>query len=399
MKANGHVGERAGATGLETARHWLQQQGDAILETQLEIARIPAPQFEERARADRIRAWLKPLDLQPEFDEVGNLIATLSPRKTPARKRPVIVAAHLDTVFGRDTPIEIRRTGGRWIGPGIADNARGLAVVLEVIRALVRTDVKPDRPVVFAFTVGEEGPGNLRGVKHLLRPSAGFREATAFIAVDGTGLRSIVHRGLATRRYRITVSGPGGHSWTDWGRPNPAHLIGDFVHRVARLDPPENPRTTLTVARLGGGTSINAIPGESWCELDLRSETAPALERLDATVRDTLRRTVQAESRESPNSLQTSIRIIGERPPGELPLDHTLVRRAAEATRAIGEEPQPATSSTDANLPLALGIPAIALGGGGVSGNVHTENEWFENRDGAAGAIRILLLLASTAGL
>lgn len=382
---------------LQEARAWLDSQSDSILQDQIEIARVPAPSFDERARGQLIRRRLEPIGLDPVFDPVGNLIVEYPPRNDRP-SAPVVVAAHLDTVFRSDTQIRIRRVGERWVGAGIADNARGLAVTLAVLRSIARHEIRPAHPLLFAFTVGEEGDGDLRGVKHLLRSGSPFREASAFIAVDGTGLRRIVHRGLAARRYRITISGPGGHSWTDWGRSNPAHVIGELVHRLARLELPSEPRTTVTVARLGGGTSINAIPAGAWVEIDLRSESVGRLERTEGAVREALSRSVASEGRRSGGSLDVEIQIIGERPAGAIPLDHPLVRTAAEATKAIGERPEPATSSTDANVPLALGLPAIALGAGGTSGDVHTENEWFEDTDGAVGAIRILSVLAATAG-
>lgn len=384
--------------GRRPARDWLKEQGEAILAEQIEIARTPAPPFGEGGRASLIASRLQAFGMAAESDDVGNLLAVYPPSGDGAGRTSVIVAAHMDTVFGPDTPIRIRQSGRRWVGAGVADNARGLAVSLGVLRALVQGGVQPERPLVFAFTVGEEGSGDLRGVKHLMRPGTPLREAAAFIAVDGSGLRRIIHRGLGVRRYRIAVRGPGGHSWNHWGRPNPAHVIGDLIHHLARVRIPSRPRTTLTVARLGGGTSINSIPTECWAEVDLRSESPIALEEGEAAVRESIRRSVAAEARRARDGLEVSIAIIGERPAGELSLDHPLVQSATEATRDLGEDPEPAISSTDANVPLALGMPAIALGGGGASGDTHTENEWFENTDGAAGALRILSVLAATAG-
>jgi acetylornithine deacetylase/succinyl-diaminopimelate desuccinylase-like protein len=380
---------------IEIARAWLRERGDSIAAEQVELARIPAPPFGESERAVAVAAKLRELGAEPELDEIGNLLVRY--RLGSETRDPVIVAAHLDTVFGLDTPVEIRRAAGLWTGPGIADNARGLAVTLAVLRSLVHSAARPDHPIVFAFTVGEEGPGDLRGVKHLLRAGSPLQAATAFIAVDGSGLHRIIHHALGSRRFRITVSGPGGHSWTDWGRVNPANAIAELVQRLLEIDLPRDPQTTLTVARLGGGTSINAIPAEAWLELDVRSQANELLRSIELRIHDALASSVATERSRAEGPLGTELELIGERPAGSLPVEHPLVQAADAATRALGVEPEFAVSSTDANVPQALGIPAIALGGGGRSGDTHTVNEWFEDTDGAAGALRLLSVLSAIA--
>ncbi len=388
----------ADATAHAKVARWLADRGPAILSEQIQLARTPAPPFQERSRSELIAAMLHSLGLVPQFDGEGNLLARIESRDEGTNPEPVIVAAHVDTVFGPDTEIEIRQNGERWTGPGITDNARGLAVSLAVLRALLQGKIRAQRPIVFAFTVGEEGSGDLRGVKHMFRDGSSFREAAGFIAVDGSGRRRIIHRGLGSRRFRITVRGPGGHSWSDWGRSNPANAIGELIHRLCNLELPESPRTTLTVARLGGGISINAIPEEAWVELDLRSEADETLQSMEQRIRDALEASVSTEETRNRDSLTPTIELIGQRPAGQLASDHPLVLAAVAATRALGEEPKFAVSSTDANVPLALGIPAIAIGGGGKSGLTHTSNEWFEDSDGASGALRLLDILAAIAG-
>lgn len=382
---------------FEIARAWLSQHIESIVAEQIELARIPSPPFGESDRAEAVATKLRELGAEPELDEIGNVLAWYSVGGEPGAGAPVIVAAHLDTVFGPDTSIEIRREGELWTGPGVTDNARGLAVTLAVFRSLVHAAAGPHHPILFAFTVGEEGRGDLRGVKHLLRDGSPLRDAAAFIAVDGTGLRRIVHEALGSRRFRITVSGPGGHSWTDWGRANPANAIAESIHRLLAIDLPLDPQTTLTVARLGGGTSINAIPAESWVELDVRSETNDMLASIELQVRDALAAGLAGELERAEGPLTAEVELIGERPAGKLPADHPLVQAADEATRACGVDPDRAVSSTDANVPQALGIPAIALGAGGRSGDTHTLNEWFEDTDGAAGALRLLHILSAIA--
>ncbi len=382
---------------VEIARAWLSERGDSITAEQVELARIAAPPFGESARAEAVAAKLRELGTQPEQDEIGNVLAWYPAREHGEADGPVIVAAHLDTVFGPDTPIEIRREAEFWTGPGITDNARGLAVTLAVFRSLVHAAPSPSHPILFTFTVGEEGRGDLRGVKHLLRDGSPLRNAKAFIAVDGSGLRRIVHQALGSRRFRITVRGPGGHSWTDWGRANPANAIAEFIHRLLQIDLPLDPRTTLTVARLGGGTSINAIPAESWVELDVRSEANETLRTIELQIRDALATSVADEEARAEGPLTAEVELIGERPAGKLPVEHPLVQAADEATRALAVDPEYAVSSTDANVAQALGIPAIALGAGGRSGDTHTVNEWFKDIDGAAAALRLLYLLSAVA--
>ncbi len=383
---------------LADAHAWLSKQGAAVLAEQIELARIASPPFQEQERASAIAAKLESMGLSAELDGVGNLLARYPPGSDPSSLSPIVIAAHMDTVFGPDTPIEIKQEGDRWIGPGITDNARGLAVSLAVLRSLIRSRVDLRYPILFAFTVGEEGPGDLRGVKHLFATDSPLRSAAGFIAVDGSGLRRITHHALGSRRFRVTIQGAGGHSWTDWGRSNPANVAGDFIRRLAELALPDDPRTTLTVARHAGGTSINAIPAESWVEIDLRSEDEPTLHLVESRMREALHASITAEHARADGALTVDVTVIGERPAGRLPTSHPLVEAAKQATRDLGAEPECTVSSTDANVPLAAGVPAIAIGAGGRSANTHTRNEWFENTDGASGALRLLNLISRLAG-
>lgn len=385
--------------GIRRAREWLRTQADSIVAEQIELARIPAPPFQERDRAESIARKLRQLEIQTRFDEVGNLHAWYPPPSRSASPPPVVVAAHLDTVFGSDTHIHIRREGRRWVGPGVTDNARGLAVTLAVLRSLIHAHFEPQRPLLFTFTVGEEGPGDLRGVKHLFAADRQLHSSTAFIAVDGSGLRRIIHHALGSRRFRVTFRGPGGHSWTDWGRVNPSVALAEFVQRLSRIELPAAPRTVLTAARLGGGTSINAIPSHCWVELDLRSQDDRLLDYYETTVRDILADCVATVEARAVGSLRAEVAVIGDRPAAVLPPSHPLVRIADRATRSVGREPEHACSSTDANVPLALGVPSIAIGAGGESGDTHSEDEWFQNTDDAAGPLRLLAVLSEVTRL
>ena len=332
-------------------------------------------------------------------DDVGNVRAWHG--KWETETDCVVVAAHLDTVFGPELDVSVSRRGTRLEGPGIADNARGLAALVTVGEALVRARVQTRRPVLFAATVGEEGSGDLRGVRHLLGPSGRLAaRPSAFIALDGAGIERIVHRALGARRYHVTFNGPGGHSWAAYGVANPAHAVGQAIDRITRLPTHRAPRTTHSVVRMGGGTSLNCIPQSAWFDLDLRSEDPRALDALDTAVHEALQHVLLQENRgRTPGTapLTIDVRRVGERPSGLTPRTHPLVQTAVAATRAVGHEHQLACASTDANVPIALGVPAVALGAGGRSGDAHLPTEWYENDKGALGIVRALLVTAAMA--
>ena len=380
----------------------LAHETDAdTLDDQLELVSIPSPPFGEETRAHRLVERFREIGLaQVRRDGEGNVLGAIPGAN--GDPRPVVVAAHLDTVFPAGTDLTPRRENGRIYVPGITDNARGLAGMLTVARVLARAGVRPKRPVVFVGTVGEEGAGDLRGVKHLFGDRGELREASAFIALDGSGLRRIVHRAIGSRRLRVEVDGPGGHSWADRGAPNPIVALGAAVSEIATLALPEPSRTALTVARIGGGTSINAIPHGGWMELDLRSEAPGVLPRLEESVRGVLGRVVEEESaarRQGTGPLTFRVTVIGDRPSGETLPREPLVQAASAITYGLGQKPELVGSSTDANVPMALGIPAIAIGVGGDSGGIHTTDEWYSNENGALGVERALLIILAAAGV
>jgi len=294
--------------------------------------------------------------------------------------------------------VSVRQEGDVLIGPGIGDNGRGLAAMLAIAEAIDGERLRTRGPIDFVATTGEEGTGNLRGAKYLFENAA--REARAAIIVDGPGNERIVTRALGSRRYRITYRGPGGHSWTAFGTPNPVHAAAIAAARMASIRLPTSPRTTLSVARIGGGLAVNAIPGDGWIEVDLRSSSAAIIQLLDHEIRDAARfAAVDQNERRATGTprLSCEIGVIGDRPCGETSPDHPLVLVAAEATRLIQREPDLAEASTDANVPISLGIPAIAIGGGGRGGNAHTESEWYNGEGGAAGISRALGIVLGSA--
>jgi tripeptide aminopeptidase len=383
---------------------------DNVLAQQVLLTSIPSPPFGEEARGRRMAELMAEAGLGGvTVDEAGNVLGSLPASRAGApdgrgeargEPGPVIVAAHLDTVFGAGTPVDVREDGGRLFGPGISDDGRGLAVLLALARALRSGEVRLCAPVLFAATVGEEGPGNLRGVRHLFGAGGAGRGAAGFVSVDGAGLDRIVVRGVGSRRFRITIRGPGGHSWVDWGTANPIHALGAAVGRLAEIPLPAHPPGTLTVARWGGGTSINAIPQQAWAEVDARSESEPALERIEGEIRRTVAQCVGEASRgPARGQLSTEITVLGVRPGGATSPEASLVRAAAAATRAVGVEPTLSASSTDANVPMAAGIPAVTVGGGGEAGLAHTTEEWYSNEGGVEGVLRALYTLLLVAGV
>ena len=384
---------------VRAARAHIERSDEVTLARQAALSAIPAPTGAEAARGARVAELFREVGLEDvKVDEVGNVRGWYGNGGPEKRDGCVVLSAHLDTVFGPELDVSVSRLGARLQGPGISDNARGLAALVAVAEALTRARVATARPVLFAATVGEEGSGDLRGVRHLfdgqpLRPHA-------FIALDGAGLERIVHRALGARRYRVTYRGPGGHSWAAFGVANPANAVGRATALLADLPTQLSPRSTCAVVRLGGGTGMNSIPQEAWLDLDLRSEDPRALAQLDETVQAALQQALEEENRHrtpSTAALALDVRRVGDRPSGITPRTHPLVQVAVAATHAVGREHQLACASTDANLPIALGVPAVALGAGGRAGDAHLPTEWYENEGGALGVVRALLVTAAMA--
>jgi acetylornithine deacetylase/succinyl-diaminopimelate desuccinylase-like protein len=381
---------------LAPARARLFAGDERLLRTQIALSETPSPTGGEAARGALVLARFRELGLHDvAVDDVGNVTAT---RRGESDAPPVLVCAHLDTVFPDGTAVDVTRDGDELAGPGIVDNSRGLAAMLALAEVIDGRQLRTRRPIVFAATVGEEGTGDLRGAKHLFGRLGAL--PAACIALDGAGDDRIVHRALGSRRYRITFSGPGGHSWSAFGIANPVHAASIATSRLALLPLPRTPRTTLSVCRIGGGISVNAIPEEAWLEVDVRSSSADVLARCGEELGAVVRAAARDENlRRSPGSAPLTFRIstIGDRPCGELPADDPLVRAAEAATRAIGRTPELALASTDANVPISLGVPAIAIGAGGRGGGVHTPAEWYDNTEGHLGVARALTVLVAAA--
>ncbi len=382
---------------LGEARALLASIDDSVIASQIAISQIAAPTGHEAERARYVAAQLELHGVEASTDAIGNVVGH---RPGSSDLPPVVLCAHLDTVFAQGDDLTVRHDESHLIGPGIGDNARGLAAMLAIAAVLERCAIRTERPLVFLATVGEEALGDLRGAKHYFEGVG--RDTHAAVIVDGPGDERVVHRAVGSRRWRIRFTGPGGHSWSAYGLPNPLNAAGSVAAMLASIPVPVEPRTTLTVSRIVGGLSINAIPGDALVEIDLRSVSQDLIERLaretSAVVETALGEENDRRSRGTP-PLACTIEMIGDRPGGETAATHELVASAAEATRLAGRIPELGAASTDANVPIALGIPAIALGAGGRGGDAHTPQEWFENADGTAGIARVLTVACHAAGL
>lgn len=367
----------------------------------MELTQIPAPPFGEEVRGRRFRELLVETGVDSVWvDEVGNVVGL---RRGTGSGRTVAIAGHLDTVFPEGTDVTIRTRGDTLYAPGIGDDTRGLATVLAMLRAMNEANVRADADILFIGNVGEEGQGDLRGVKHLFRDGA-TPKIDAFISVDGTGHEGITYQGLGSHRYRITFKGPGGHSWGAFGLANPAHALGRAIHYfdvVGDSLTRSGPRTSYNVGVIGGGTSVNSVPFEAWAEVDMRSESPASLERIDAGLHAAVDRALEEANaiRRRGDALTVDMELIGERPSGENDVDAAIVQRAVSVSRLMGIEPRLGRSSTDSNIPISLGIPAITIGGGGEASGAHSLTEWFINNNGALGVKRALLILLAQAGV
>ena len=383
---------------LAAAHARLAARDDAIVRSQIAVAQIAAPTGEEHERASWVTRRFQDCGLSDvHTDAAGNVIGRRAGTENLA---PVVICAHLDTVFPRSTDLSIRRDGERLVGPGINDNGRGIAVMLALAAEIDGARVRTQRPVEFVATTGEEGIGDLRGAKHYFAGRGG--NAHAVVALDGAGDERVIHRALGSRRFRVSFHGPGGHSWAAFGAPNAVHAAAGAASRLAAITLPAAPRTTLSVGRIGGGLSVNSIPASAWLEIDARSTSATQLDDLERSVRRAAHAAADEENgRRTLGSSPLTVRIeaIGERPCGETPVEDDLVQQAIEATLLIGRHPDLALASTDANVPISQGIPAIAIGAGGRGGDAHTHAEWFDNLRGTLGVARALTIVTAAARL
>jgi acetylornithine deacetylase/succinyl-diaminopimelate desuccinylase-like protein len=380
---------------VASARKAIREMEAATIETQIAVCEVPAPPFGEAARARLMKGLFERAGLTAvRIDQEGNVLGERPGRESGPR---VVVSAHLDTVFPKGTNVRVARKGSVLAGPGIGDDCRGLAVLLAVAQTLQAHPVPTDRPVLFVATVGEEGLGDLRGVRHLFEgPLKG--QIGQFLSFDGDGL-GIVSKGVGSLRYRVTFSGPGGHSWGSFGIANPIHALGRAVSGIAALQVPASPKTTFNVGRIGGGTSVNSIASSAWMEVDLRSTSQDELDGLDRRFRAAVDSAVSDENQRwnGRGAVTAKVDRTGFRPTGETPPDSMLLRRVVAVTDALGGSVSPSAGSTDANMAMSVGVPALTLGSGGSGRGAHSPSETFDTTGSAAGTERALLAVLAAA--
>lgn len=366
----------------------------------IRVCEIPAPPFREHERGRYFAGRFAELGLSDvHTDSEGNVIGFY---RGEAELPLIVVSAHLDTVFPEGTDVQVRRVGSRLCAPGIADNVAGLAGLIGLIQALNAGEIRLRGTIVFVATVGEEGEGNLRGVRHLFSEGKVAGRVSAFISFDGPGVEFITHQALGSRRYRITLEGPGGHSWGDFGVVNPVHALGRVVAKLADYRAPVEPRTTYNVGRIEGGESVNVIPERARMDVDLRSTSEAELARLEEFLLKAINQAIAEENALRAASglrLRSDVKLIGHRPSGETPQHAMLVRMAVEASRALGVTPMLNRASTDSNIPISLGVQAVTIGIGGLSGDSHRLSEWYEPQGRETGYKRALLLTLAMSGI
>lgn len=367
----------------------------ATIEEQVRICEIPAPPFMEERRGRELERLYREAGLADvRTDKVGNVIGVF---RGAAAHPNLVFATHLDTVFGPEVDVKVKREGGKYKGPGIADNCRGLAVELAVIRALIAEKVSFPGTVTFVANVGEEGLGDLRGMKELFDNTI-KGQADRFITLDNGGL-GLNNTGVGSYRYRVSVSGPGGHSFSAFGMANPVHALGRAIAKIDAIQVPSNPKTTFNVGRIGGGTSVNSIAEEAWMEIDMRSSDKDSLETIRSKIEIAVKDAVREENErwDPKNPVALKMDLVGLRPAGITPLTDPIVRAAVAVTKYLGEEAPPGENSNDSNYPRSLGIPSIGMGGGGNATGGHSESETWDPTDSWKGTQRVLLLIAALA--
>ena len=383
---------------VQIALEWLEKNLNWVTDQQVRLTEIPAPSFQEEKRAEEVKAILAGEGLTVHSDKMGNVIGEL---RGAQDKEAVLLSAHLDTVFPAGTEIKVRREGDRLVAPGISDNGTGLAGLLAVARAVHAAKIKPQRTILFAADVGEEGEGNLRGMRALI--DAYRTKLCAVIVLDGSGIDHVTTKALASRRLEVVITGPGGHSWSDFGMPNPINALVRGSVRFINTKVPTSPRTTFNLGQVEGGTSVNSIPYEAKLKVDLRSESEDEIARMEAALRECTAAGVKDEmdnSRDrSRGKLDWKVNLIGSRPGGELAPDSALLAALGSADEFLGNKSRIERSSTDANIPLSMGIDAIAIGAGGNGGGAHSLQEWYEPAGREIGLKRVLLTLLGASGL
>jgi acetylornithine deacetylase/succinyl-diaminopimelate desuccinylase-like protein len=402
--AHQEIARLAGLPELRAASAWFRGQETQLAYWQLEVARIPAPPFGESARAEWLKKRFREIGLTDvHIDEVGNVFGVRG-----SGSGFVSLSAHIDTVFPAGTPLNVRQQGTRLYGPGVSDNGAGVVALLAVAAALQAAKISPQTPIVFIGNVGEEGEGDLRGMRHIFANPRWKDSIRYSLVLDGAGADTIVAEALGSRRFEVIVRGPGGHSWSDFGAPNPILVLARAIRAFAQSPVPTSPKTTFNIGVIRGGTSVNSIPESASMRVDIRSTSMAEMERLEASLRRELElasdEETQASERRNPSpkrstALSYEIVAIGNRPAGELAPDARMLKVIRAVDSHLGNAAQIQRASTDANIPLSLAREAIAIGGGGTGGGAHTLQEWFDCNGRELSLKRILLTVLALAGI
>jgi tripeptide aminopeptidase len=389
---------------------WLRAQETQFANWQLEMARIAAPPFGETARGAWLQDRFRELGLEDvHSDEVGNVLGVQGSTGGKPVKSCIALSAHIDTVFPAGTPLNVRQQGSRLYGPGVSDNGAGATAMLAIAAALQNArKITHATPILFIGNVGEEGEGDLRGMRHIFSHGRWKNSITFSLVLDGAGCDTIVAEALGSRRFEVIVRGPGGHSWSDFGMPNPILVLARAIQLFSQTPVPTSPKTTFNIGVVRGGTSVNSIPESASMRVDIRSTSMAEMERMEAALRLALEHAIteesQASERRTPSQRRSSglsyeIVPIGNRPAGELDGNAHMLKVIRAVDAHLGNAAQVQRASTDANIPLSLGREAIAIGGGGVGGGAHTLQEWFDCSGRELGLKRILLTLLALAGV
>jgi tripeptide aminopeptidase len=364
---------------FQEAKAFIRADHDRFVKELVALTEIAAPPFKEDRRATAYLAMLQQHGLSDvERDEEGNVMGV---RRGTGGGPMLAVLAHLDTVFPEGTNVKVRRDGTRLMAPGIGDDTRGLALMLSVIRAMNAAKLATRADILFVGNVGEEGEGDLRGVKYLLRKGKYKDRIRLFLAIDGGEQGTITRRGVGSKRYRVTFKGPGGHSYGAFGLVNPAYAMAAAIARFSDVQVPSSPKTTFNVGVVSGGTSVNSIPAEVGMDVDLRSESCAELAKVDATFLSIVKNAVADENRARSTRegrIEADPRVIGERPCGETSMDAPILKTTAAVVQAFGLKPSYSVSSTDSNIPMSMGIPALTIGRGGPGARSHSPDEWTD---------------------
>jgi acetylornithine deacetylase/succinyl-diaminopimelate desuccinylase-like protein len=377
---------------------WFTPNISWVNDQQVRITEIPAPPYQEAQRAAAVKDLLTEAGLAAHIDKTGNVIGEL---RGANEKEIVVIAAHLDTVFPPGTDVKVHRQGSRMTAPGISDNGSGVAALLALARAVQFAHLTPQRGILFVGDVGEEGEGNLRGMRAIVDAYRGRLKAV--VVLDGSGTDHVTTKALASRRLEALITGPGGHSWSDFGMPNPINALVRGSVRFINTKVPVSPRTTFNIGQIEGGTSVNSIPYEASLKVDIRSESEDELARLESALRECMiagvRDEMDSARDRSKGKLEWKVELLGSRPGGELAADSPLLAALRAADEFVGNQSRIERSSTDANIPLSLGIDALSIGAGGNGGGAHSLQEWYDSAGREMGLKRVLLTILGISGI